>query len=280
MQELDNTQRFIFEHADIRGEIIHLNRTYQRIMAQTKYPPKVAKLVAEACLAAVMTAASIKFEGQISIQFNGNNAFPLLLAKCTHDFKLRAMAKFNPEVADDEYLNAFLNGHLTITIEQDRKNKNYQSIVPIISESLSESLEHYFAQSEQVSTKIFFAVGKSEACGMLLQLMPGDNDQNREEFWQYAVKIGETITQQELAELDNETILYRLYHETELRLFTAKPISFECTCSKEKMQALIRSLGKEEAQAIIQERGSIDISCEFCHSHYSFDEIDVTLIFK
>ena len=280
MQETDNIQRFIFEHADIRGEIVHLNQTYQTITNQSNYPLPIQALIGQACLAAVLLTDSIKFQGQLTLQFKGNSDIPLLIVKCDHNFNLRALAKFNPDASESHYKKAFADGILAITIEQNNQVKAYQSIVPIIGESLSQSLEHYFAQSEQISTKVFLGTTANQACGMLLQLMPGENGEKREEFWEYAVKIGETITLDELTSLENEAILYRLYHETELRLFERKPIQFLCACSKEKMQQIIYSLGIDEAKQLLKEQNTIQITCDFCHTQYEFDAIDVELIFR
>jgi molecular chaperone Hsp33 len=280
MKESDTIQRFIFEHADIRGGIVHLNQTYQTIINQFDYPKAIQNLIGCACIAAVLLSDSIKFKGQLSLQFKGNEDIPLLIIKCDNTFNIRALAKFNPDASDKAFQKAFKEGVLAITIEQDNQVNAYQSIVPIIGDSLSDSLEHFFAQSEQISTKVFLSTSNSQACGMLLQLMPGEDGEKREEFWQYAIKIGETISQEELETLDNQTVLFRLYHETQLRLFDAKHIQFKCTCNKDKMLQIIYTLGQKDAKQLLKEQGAIRINCDFCHTHYEFDAIDIALIFK
>ena len=278
MQELDNIQRFLFESADIRGEIVHLNHSFQAIAKH--YPKPVQKLIGEALLAAVHLTASIKFEGQLTIQFQSTGPLSLLLAKCDHQFNIRAMARHSDDISQKDIVESITQGQMVINIEHDKQVKTYQSIVPLTGNSLSQSLEHYFGQSEQIATKLWFVADEKSACGMLLQLMPGLDSEQREEFWQYAIVIGETITAAELNALGNEEILHRLYHEKELRLFDSNHIQFKCQCSEQKMKESIKLLGKEDALQLIQEQNTIDVSCEFCKTTYQFDAIDVELLFK
>lgn len=283
MKESDTLQRFMFEHASIRGEIAHLDETYKTIMNQHPYPKDVKHLLGEALVSCVLLSGSIKFEGEISLQFNGDDRLPFLIVQCNHDLKVRAYAKYQePDTTQEniDYQEAFLNGKMVITINQYNKTKTYQSIVPIFSSAMSENIMHYFAQSEQLSTRVWLAVDDNHAAGMILQLMPGQDTLQKEQFWEYAVHLGETITEKELIALDNPTILHRLYHETELRLYRARPIAFECRCSPEKMKKVLTILGKEDINHLIEEKGSVDVCCDFCNQSYSFDAIDVAMLFR
>lgn len=280
MKEADTIQRFIFEHANIRGEIVHVEKTYQTIMGQRNYPPMVKNLLGEAIASCLLLASSIKFEGSLSLQFQGDKRLPLLLVQCDHKLNIRAFAQFVEALETLDYASAFLAGQMVLTINQHKKTDTYQSVVPIQSTSMSENLMDYFAQSEQISTKVWLAVNERAAAGMLLQLMPGQDTLQREQFWEYAVQLGQTVSEEELLTLDNPTLLYRLYHETEVRVFDSRPIQFKCRCNQEKMQQLIRTLGEEEAKALLEEQGKIDIRCDFCNQEYLFDAIDVTMLFK
>lgn len=279
MHSLDNLQRFMFEHAAIRGELIHLNHVYQTVSQQRLYPPKIKQLLAEAMMSCILLVGAIKFEGEISVQFQGDKRLPLILVQGDHELRIRACATFKEQLSDDEYLDAFLHGTMVINLTPHNQTQTYQSIVPITSVSMSDNLMNYFAQSEQITTKVWFAVSDTHAAGVMLQLMPGQNTEQREHFWEYAVHIGETITKEELITLDNTTLLHRLYHETELRLYPERIIHHQCRCTPDKMQHVIGLLGEADAMALLKEQGQIDIRCEFCNKKYTFDAIDVTLLF-
>jgi molecular chaperone Hsp33 len=280
MKAKDTQQRFMFEHANIRGEIAHLNETYTTIMQQHPYPPAVKKLLGEALVSCLLLAGSIKFEGDVSLQFHGDKRLPLLLVQCDDKLQVRAFAKYQEDGEAVDYTGAFLEGKMALIINQYKQTQTYESIVPIRSLSMSDNLTHYFAQSEQVASQVWLAVNEHSAAGMLLQLMPGQDTQQREEFWEYAVHLGQTISDDELLMLDNETILRRLYHETELRLYTARPVSFRCRCGVEKMKQILAVLGQEDVQQLLEEKGHVEVRCDFCNQQYLFDSIDVALLFR
>ncbi|KTD69669.1 MULTISPECIES: Hsp33 family molecular chaperone HslO [Legionella] len=279
MKESDTLQRFIFEHANIRGEIVHIENTYQTIMSQRNYPPMVKNLLGEAIVSCLLLASSIKFQGSLNLQFQGDKRLPLLLVQCDHEFNVRAFAQFIECLETKEYAAAFLEGQMVITINQYNKTNSYQSMVPIQSTSMGENLMNYFAQSEQVSTQVWLAVNENAAAGMLLQLMPGQDTIQREQFWEYAVHLGQTVKEHELLTLDNETLLHRLYHETELRIFDSRKTQFQCRCSLEKMKQVLTVLGEEDAKELLKEQGEVAIRCDFCNKKYTFDPIDVTMLF-
>jgi molecular chaperone Hsp33 len=280
MKEIDTLQRFMFEHASIRGEIAHLDETYKTIMHQHPYPPAVRALLGEALISCLLLAGSIKFEGDVSLQFHGDKRLPLLLVQCDHQLQIRAFAKYEENSGDVDYGNAFLEGKMVLVINQHKKTQAYQSVVPIRSTSMSENLTHYFAQSEQVASQVWLSVNEDCAAGMLLQLMPGQDTQQREEFWEYAVMLGQTLSDHELLTLDNRTILHRLYHETELRLYSARSVSFQCRCNPEKMKQVLTVLGETDIQQLLDEKGHVDVHCDFCNEQYIFDPIDVALLFR
>lgn len=280
MKELDSLQRFMFEHASIRGEIAHLDEAYKIIMHQHPYPPVVRCLLGEALISCLLMVGSIKFEGEISLQFHGDERLPLLLVQCDHQLQIRAFAKYQQEGANIDYEQAFTQGKMVLIINQYKKTQSYQSVVPIRSSSMSENLTHYFSQSEQIATQVWLAVNEEKAAGILLQLLPGQDTQQREQFWEYAVQLGQTITDHELLTLDNTTILHRLYHETEIRLYNARTVAFSCRCTPEKMKQVLTVLGETEVNELLRERGNVEVRCDFCNQDYQFDPIDITLLFK
>ncbi len=277
---MNSLQRFLFEHAAIRGEMIHLDSVYQTITQQRAYPPKIKQLLGEAMMSCALLVGGIKFEGEVSVQFQGDKRFPLMLIQCDHLLQMRGFANFSENLTDEAYTEAFMQGNLVINLTPHQQTQTYQSVVPLISTAMSDNLMHYFSQSEQLPSKVWFAINEQSAAGILLQLMPGQSSLQREHFWEYAVQIGATITAEELLTLDNATLLHRLYHETELRLYPERLIQFKCRCSHEKMQQVIGLLGEKEAQDLVQEKGQVDIRCEFCSLNYTFDAIDVALLFR
>lgn len=280
MNESDTLQKFIFEEASIKGAIVHLDQTFQSIMSQHHYPESVKSLLGEALVACLLLTSSIKFEGNMNLQFQGDERLPLLLVQCDHLFNVRAFAKYTPDLDIEEYSTAFLNGRMVITMNQYNQTQMYQSMIPIQSASMSDNLMSYFAQSEQISTKTWISVSAEKAAGILLQLMPEQDTLEREHFWEYAIQIGQTVTAEELFTLDNETLLYKLYHETGIRLFDTQPINFKCNCTENKMKQVLITLGEEESNNLIKEKGLIEITCEFCNQKYAFDLIDITLLFR
>ena len=280
MQALNSLQRFLFEHAAIRGEVIHLDSVYQTITQQRVYPSTIKRLLGEAMMSCALLVGGIKFEGEVSVQFHGDHRFPLMLIQCDHSLQMRGYANFAENLADEQYIESFLQGNLVVNLTPHQQTQTYQSIVPLTSASMSDNLMHYFAQSEQLPSKVWFALDEHKAAGILLQLMPGQSSLQREQFWEYAVHIGATIKDDELLNLDNMTLLHRLYHETELRLYPERTVQFKCRCSHEKMAQVITMLGEKDVQDLLKEKRQVDIRCEFCNLNYQFDPIDVTLLFR
>jgi len=145
-------------------------------------------------------------------------------------------------------------------------------------DSVAAALEHYMARSEQLQTRLFLAADERAAAGMLLQKLPGVQEADLD-AWNRAVQLGSTLNAQELLELPGGEIIRRLYHEEDVRLFDAVPVRFHCTCSLERVSAMLRMLGRDEVMAALDEHGKVDVQCEFCNQHYGFDEIDITQLF-
>lgn len=281
-QKPDSIQRFLLEEAHVRGEVTYLNAAYQQIMSQRDYPPTVKRFLGESLVACALLAETLKFEGSLSIQFQGDERLSLILVQCDHQLQLRALAKFKPDLDEAAYLEAFMQGQMVFTIQSDKHTQQYQSQLPIDSTSIAENIMHYFAQSEQIATFVWLAVDEKQAGGFLIQLLPAHHSQQaeREHFWEYALKIGQTMTAEELFSLDNESLLYRLYHETSVRVFEPKSLRFQCRCTPDKMKQVLRVIGQEECQQLLSTYKEIDVHCEFCNQHYSFDAIDVHMVFK
>jgi molecular chaperone Hsp33 len=279
MKDRDSIQAFLFEHANIRGYIVHLSETYQTIINQRPYPPAIQTLLGEAMMCCLFLSASIKFEGQLSLQFHGDDRLSLLVVQCDNELTLRATATYTDSLHPEAYTQAFLKGTLSLTLKTAHQSTSYQSIVPIQSASMSDNLMHYLIQSEQITNQVWLATSEHHVSGVMLQLMPDKNTQQQEQFWEYALAIGQTLQAQELLTLDNQTLLHRLYHETDLRIFPNRTVQFKCRCSEQKMKNVIFMLGEADAQQMVQEQGHITINCDFCNECYQFDSIDITALF-
>lgn len=275
----DCIQKFIFEDTDIRGEIVQLDKSFQSIMLQHHYPPAIFNVLGQTLVASVLMSAALKFKGQFTVQLQSNNAIKLLVAKCTEDFKIRGLAQYDESLLASE-MTLLTGGQLVITVESEDNVKPYQSIIPLTEENIVGNLENYFAQSVQVPTKLWLAISDKSAVEMLLQLLPRKNQpiEEREIFWQHAVKLGETLTETELLTLDNQTLLHRLYHAETVRIFEPIPIQFRCNCSKKRMDNVIKMLGKQETDEIFATKQVIDITCEYCNTVYTYDRTDVAAI--
>ena len=282
MKEQDQLYRYLFEHHQVRGELVQLDQTFRHMVAAQEYPAPVRQLLGELLVATSLLTATLKFEGSITVQLQGNGPVSLAVINGDHLQQLRGVARWQGELPTEPDLKALVgDGHLVITITPE-EGERYQGIVSLESDSLASSLESYFAQSEQLATRIWIRTGGTTAeplaAGMLLQELPASNEQHAEEF-DHLSKLTDTIKDEELFTLPAEEILYRLYHEEEVRLFAPQQIQFRCTCSRERSEQALLQIGKVEVDGLIHEQGSIDMHCDYCGAHYRFDAIDAQALF-
>lgn len=282
MKEQDQLYRYLFEHHQVRGELVQLDQTFRHMVAAQEYPAPVRQLLGELLVATSLLTATLKFEGSITVQLQGNGPVSLAVINGDHQQQLRGVARWQGELPANPNLKALVgDGHLVITISPD-EGERYQGIVSLESDSLASSLESYFAQSEQLATRIWIRTGGSAAeplaAGMLLQALPASGEQHADEF-DHLSKLTDTIKDEELFTLPAEEILYRLYHEEEVRLFAPQAIQFRCTCSRERCEQALLQVGQAEVEAMIHEQGQIDMHCDYCGTHYQFDAIDAQALF-
>lgn len=282
MKEQDQLYRYLFEHHQVRGELVQLDQTFRHMVAAQEYPAPVRQLLGELLVATSLLTATLKFEGSITVQLQGNGPLSLAVINGDHQQQLRGVARWQGELPANPNLKALVgDGHLVITISPD-EGERYQGIVSLESDSLASSLESYFAQSEQLATRIWIRTGGSAAeplaAGMLLQALPASSEQHADEF-DHLSKLTDTIKDEELFTLPAEEILYRLYHEEEVRLFAPQAIQFRCTCSRERCEQALLQVGQVEVEAMIHEQGQIDMHCDYCGTHYQFDAIDAQALF-
>jgi len=275
----DVLQRFIFQDTGVRGNIIRLDNTLKAIVQQHDFPPEIAHLLAQTLCAAGLLSATLKYDGQLTIQFQGNGPLKLLVAKCDNHYQVRGTAKWDEDSLPSQLRDDFENGELMISIQNNKTNTRYQSIVKINNQSINQSLEGYFLQSEQLETRLWLAYNKStkEAVGLLLQKLPDEIDVDNQ--WEHLQILANTLTDKELLNWDTEMLLNQLFHEETIQLFEPHPVCFYCPCSAEKMLHAIAVLGEKEALNILSTNRFIEVTCEYCNKHFEFDANEVKGLF-
>jgi molecular chaperone Hsp33 len=276
----DTLQRFVFEGAPVRGEVAHLNATWRAVLERHEYPPVLRVILGELMAAGALLAATLKFDGSIILQLQGNGPVKLIVVECTSEQTLRATAKWDGELDADATFDALLgaNGRFAITLVPGDGKQSYQGIVAIDASGVAASLEHYMQASEQLDTRLWLAADDERAAGLLLQKLPAQ-DEPDEDSWNRATTLAETITGAELLSLPVRDLLHRLYHQEDVRLFEPRPVSFRCSCSSDRVGAMLRMLGHAEVRSILDERETVEVTCEFCNREYRYDSVDAELLF-
>jgi len=300
--------KFIFEGLPVRGMLVRLTADWQEVLRRRQaigpHAPEVRQLLGEMSAAAVLMQANIKFNGALIIQAHGDGPVKLAVAEVQPDLHFRATAKVVGEVPPGAQLEAMLNvrgqGRCAITLDpKDRfpGQQPYQGVVPLHGDQreplqqVSQVLEHYMLQSEQLDTRLVLAANDDVAAGLLIQRLPVEGEGNLEggrrneddiglsEAYNRIALLAATLTRDELLALTSQQILHRLFWEETLRVFEPLQPAFACTCSRERVQGMLRSLGREESDSLIQERGVVEVGCEFCGVQYRFDAVDVGEMF-
>jgi len=276
----DTLQRFLFEHAPIRGEVAHLDATWRAVLERHDYPPVLRTILGELMAAGALLAATLKFDGSIILQLQGSGPVKLIVVECTSEQTLRATAKWDGALPDaDAGLAELLgDGRFVITLVPRDGRQSYQGIVAIDPAGVAASLEHYMQSSEQLDTRLWLAAGEEHAAGLLLQKLP-ERAEPDEDSWNRATQLAATLTTPELLKLPPQTLLHRLYHEEDIRLFDPRPVSFRCSCSNDRVVAMLRMLGYAEVRSILEERDAVEVTCDFCNRAYRFDSVDAEQLF-
>ena len=289
----DRVRRFIFENRPVRGHWVHLGPAWQELRAHSAYPPAVGGLLGEAVIASVLLASTLKFRGTLTFQLEGNGAVRLLVAQCTHDFRVRAVARFDAAAVRAGRADAGggalfrrlvgADGRITVTVEAEERSMRYQGVVPLSGASLAESLEAYFASSEQLPTRVRLAAHDAGCAGMLVQKLPGagevEDPEDAAAAWEGAQRGIESLTGAQLLRYPVEELLRQAFAAQDVRLFRGSPVRFECRCSEDRVAGLLRALGVEEVRGVLEEQGTVTVTCEFCHRPYRFDAVDVEALF-
>ncbi len=311
---MSELHKFLFDGLPVRGIIVRLTDAWTEVLQRRQgnsatgpWPPEVAELMGQMAAAGALMQSNIKFNGALVLQIFGDGPVKVAVAEVQPDLSLRATAKVVGEVAAGARLSELVNvtnhGRCAITLDPKDKfpgQQPYQGVVPLHGdhqeklERLSQVLEHYMLQSEQLDTKLVLAADEKVAAGLLIQRLPVEGEGNlagslvsranedaigADEDYNRIATLAASLTAQELLELDVDTILRRLFWEEQVLRFPAQTPKFACSCSRERVAGMIRSLGAQEAEEILAERGEIEVGCDFCGHQYRFDAVDAARLF-
>jgi len=273
---------FLVERSGVRGVLVHLDEAWQAIRERADYPAPVAACLGETCAAAALFTGHAKLDGRLSVQLRGTGALRTLFAECTAEGTLRGIAHWSEPLPQPLTPRAFGTGSvMAITIENlppgGHEMLRYQSMVELDADSLAGAFEDYFSKSEQLPTRVLLAANGERAAALMIQQLPeghGDRD-----GWARSSAVFETLGRDELLSTPDETLLYRLFHEDGVRLLGRRPLRFACSCSRERVEDTLRSLGLDESLAAARD-GEAKVHCDFCGQAYTFSEPQIQGLFQ
>ncbi len=274
---MNEIQTFVLEDAGIRGALVRLAETWQRVVAAHDYPPPVRTLLGEGVAATLLLASGLKTTPSVALQLQGEGALKLLLIQCTDGQRVRGMASFKPLETPRPLLDG---GRLVVNLDTGKPNGLFQGIVPLTSARLDECLESYFAQSEQLATRLFLRSGEQRVAGLLLQVLPGHDEQRSADAFATAAACATTVSADELTGMPAEELLPKLFAEQSIRLFASKPVTHDCRCTPERLAGVVRMLGGDEVKSLLAEQGHVELKCEFCNRAFRYDDRQVDAIMR
>jgi molecular chaperone Hsp33 len=284
--EFDVLHRFMLERAGVRGVLVRLADSWHEVAARADYPPAVRDLLGQSLTASALLTGQIKFDGALSLELKSRGDLRLLFTECTDSGRLRGLARHEEDADFDAGidLSAQPGATLAITIGNVETGRRYQGLVDLDRPDLASALEGYFERSEQLPAHLVLAVGPQGTAGLLLQKLPGEGGTELKgdaDGWGRVQHLTATLSDRELLELPVQDLLYRLYHEERVRLFESSELAFGCSCSAQRVEAMLRALGEDEAQAALDaNQGVVEVTCEFCASQYRYDKVDIERVFS
>ncbi|HEY0198023.1 MAG TPA: Hsp33 family molecular chaperone HslO [Rhodanobacter sp.] len=274
----DTMHRFLLERAGVRGVLVRLGPAWREVAGRAEYPPALRALLGEALAASAMLTGNIKLDGALSIELKSTGALRLLFAECNDQGRLRGLARWDDPLPQPLALDTLPGAIMAITIGNIERGQRYQGLVDLQHAGLADALENYFVQSEQLPARILLATDGEHAVGLMLQKIPDEGGSDvvpDEDAWNRIVHLTATLGAPELLATAPEQLIHRLYHEESARMSDPRPLAFGCSCSRERVTAMLRSLGRDEVEAALASRhDEIEVICEFCAQRYYFDRID------
>lgn len=302
----DEIHRFLLQEAPIRGESIRLTQEWQEVVKRHKLPAALESALGELTAAAVLLGAALKFDGALVLQIFGDGPVHLVVVESNSGSslgsKFRATAKLredvdpssiDPDTSFIDLVNPKGGGRFVMTLDPRIKlpgQQVYQAIVPLEGNSVADILAGYITHSKQVPTRLWLSADNQQASGLLLQKLPDEGGTIDLKTFDAQVKLGaeswvrlqqlaDTVTPAELLETDTQTLLHRLFWQEPMRNFDQRGCQFSCTCNREKVGNMLQTLGAKEIESILEERGKVEVNCDYCNTHYEFDAVDAAALF-
>lgn len=270
---------FLFEQLDIRGAWVQLGSAWQEMTAGRGYPDPARDLLGQLAAVTTLIAANLKQPGRLTFQLRGDGAVSLLVMDCDEQLRLRGMARTEAGIQPGSLPQLLGEGALTLTLDTADTRQPYQSHVPIEGGSLATAFEHYLAQSEQSSTRLWLAAGPGAAAGLFLQALPGAHARDVD-GWNRVQLLADTVRADELLELGAIKLIERLFPEEDVRVYDPRPVSYHCPYDPDKIHAMLRSVGRDECEAIIAEQGELRVHDDICNHEYVLDAAAVAALFN
>lgn len=276
-------QRFLLDDLDIRGAVVRLGPVWQQMLAGRDYPAPVARLLGEMSATTLLIGGNLKQPGRITFQLRGSGPVSLLVIDCNERLHIRGMAKCDESVPAAQLTgnapDLLGHGQLLLSLDLPSMREPYQSFVPLDGDSIAEIFEHYLKQSEQQPARFFLAADEHGAAGLFLQKLPGADERDAD-GWARIEHLASTVRPEELLGLPAEELLLRLFHEETVRIFDPRPVVHDCPEDWEKVRSMLRSLGRAEVDAILQEHGEVLIKDDICNREYRFDAQAIEELFR
>lgn len=276
----DCVQPFLFEHLDIRGALVSLDRTWLDLASGRDYAPAVRELLGEMSAVTCLISANLKQPGRMTFQLRGDGAVNLLVLDCDEQLRLRGMARSQMDAQMENLPVRHLlgDGQLLLSLDAPDMRQPYQSLVPLEGDSIAAIFEHYLNLSEQQPTRLLLAADAKRAVGLFAQKLP-DADHKDPDGWNRVMHLLDTLTPAEHLAHGPLDLLRRLFPEEDVRVFASRPVSHHCPDDPEKIHAMLRGLGRAECDAILQDKGEIHVRDDICNRDYRFDADDVEAVF-
>jgi molecular chaperone Hsp33 len=274
----DVVMPFVFEALPIRGAIIQLQKSWHRMLLGHNYDQPVLETLGHSAAASALIAQSLKFDGSITLQINGNGPLAMLVMQCTSNLELRGMASAERLEDDLAFAELVRKARCAITVDAGAMDRPYQGIVEVRGESLADSIEDYYERSAQIPTHLQLVSDRNCCGGILLQQMPGEKSPVADDWLRLGV-LASTLRIRDVAGGLSPALLGRLFAEDDLRVFRPREAQFRCRCSRRRTEDVLKLLGEEDTRDLLAEQGMIEVTCEYCGRTRSFDSIDITRIF-
>jgi len=281
LKEKDCLQRFLFVDTHIRGALVSLDTSWQALLQQQSYPDVVTQLLGQLSAACVLLSSTLKFNGSLTTQAQGNGPISMMVVECTSQKTLRGVAKCQHDITSKDLASLFGSAQLAVTIDSLHSKNRFQSIIELEGNTLAQAVEKYLQQSEQLATTLLLAANNTQSVGILLQKLPESSAVKiaNDDSWNRISQLAATLTPEELMALDNQQILHRLFSEDNIQLFDPEPYRFYCSCSRHRVQDMLKSLGSNEIHQLLEDVGVVQVDCEFCGKQYTFDKVDAEALF-